>query len=355
MKQIDQSNLLDILSERLSLADMRELCLHLGIDHENLAGDGKRDQILALIRYLNRRERLPDLIAVIEAQRPDIPIAQLFKPETAVPPAVESIPAPAAHPPPARGYATELAVLARFKSRGNLLVVAGGDFGQSLTGVAGRQDLSDAIAAALDFEKGRPLPQVALEAGLAIFLDELNEVMARAAREPQLIHSILAGLVIENRLDMIVSLAYDNLLDKAFEEAGHPAHLVVDNANLRSRAFERPLLIQLYGEWRQPRSLVITEQDINQLLRGQLPDKRDIVDLLRTAFRQKAVLFVGYDLRDTAVNALLDELTGDRFTQPAFAVWSGLTAAQTRAWLASRNLTVIDANPIVFLQTLLDA
>lgn len=355
MMQINQASLLDILSERLSLADLRELCLNLDIDHETLAGDGKRDQILALILYLNRHTRLPDLIKVIEARRPDIPLAQVLKPETTVEPPAETLVPPAPTQSPAGAFGTELAVLARFKARGNLLVVAGGDFDRSLTGVASRQELSDALADAFYLENGRPLPAVVLEVGLAVFLDELNDSMARAAREPQLIHSILAGLVIENRLDTIVSLAYDNLLDKAFEEAGHPAHLVVDNANLRSRARERPLLVQLYGEWRQPRSLVATEQDINQLLRGQLPDKRDIVDLLRAAFRQKAVLFVGYDLHDTAVNALLDELAGDRFSQPAFAIGPGLPAAQTRAWLVNRNLTVIDTDPVAFLQALLDA
>ncbi len=349
--EINKGNLLDLLTSALSLAEVQELCAFLEIDYENLEGSTKTIKILSLIQYLDRRSRLPELITLLQQRRPDLDLGRdPTTPVTDLPPAKPTPPTT----PTATAYTAELKQLIRFKQRGNLLLIVGGDLDSTLTGVASRQALSNQLADDFGLVGNRPLAKVALEAGVPAFLDMLNDELGRAPRQPHEIHLQCAKLVARNNLPMLLSLAYDSQLDRAFEALGTPAHLAVEDVNLRSRSFDKPLLIQLYGNWRQPRSLVVTDQEVNQLLRGNRDDKRDLLDAVRAAFRQNAVLFVGYDLDDSAVNALLDELAGDRFQQRGFALWQGLPESQARAWLTSRNLTVLDAAPVSFLQALLD-
>ena len=51
-------------------AEFQNLCFRLGVDYENLGGQGKAARVQALISYLHRQGRIGDLIEVVKEMRP---------------------------------------------------------------------------------------------------------------------------------------------------------------------------------------------------------------------------------------------------------------------------------------------
>jgi DNA-binding NtrC family response regulator len=68
-----RTRLLRVMSERLDEAELRTLCFDLEIEYEDLPGQGKVNKTRELIRHLERRERISDLLEKGEQLRPDIP------------------------------------------------------------------------------------------------------------------------------------------------------------------------------------------------------------------------------------------------------------------------------------------
>lgn len=62
-----------ILCERFDEGELRTLCFYLQIDYDNLPGVGKENKARELVVYLDRRERLSELVEAGQKQRPDIP------------------------------------------------------------------------------------------------------------------------------------------------------------------------------------------------------------------------------------------------------------------------------------------
>ena len=72
--------LLDFLNDRFNIEEIRDICVQLGIDYEDLPaqGQGKRSFARELIRYLERRQRLEELLPILEARRPQLFAATNF-------------------------------------------------------------------------------------------------------------------------------------------------------------------------------------------------------------------------------------------------------------------------------------
>lgn len=64
--------LFNILIEHFSLSELKELCFSLNIDFENLPNSNKREFVLTLISYVNRRGRLQELNEYVIYTRPKI-------------------------------------------------------------------------------------------------------------------------------------------------------------------------------------------------------------------------------------------------------------------------------------------
>ena len=60
------------LEQHFNLAEIRMLCLKLNIDYESLAGEEKQSKILELLLFLARRNRLSQLIILLEKERPNV-------------------------------------------------------------------------------------------------------------------------------------------------------------------------------------------------------------------------------------------------------------------------------------------
>ena len=60
-----------ILADRFSKGELRTLCFTLGVDYDDLPGEGKSDKARELIVYLEHRGRIPELVETGEQLRPD--------------------------------------------------------------------------------------------------------------------------------------------------------------------------------------------------------------------------------------------------------------------------------------------
>ena len=58
------------LAETYNNDELRELCFHLGIYHELFAQRTKQEMARELVTYLDRRNRIPDLILKCKEERP---------------------------------------------------------------------------------------------------------------------------------------------------------------------------------------------------------------------------------------------------------------------------------------------
>lgn len=73
MKNRNGTRLRQILTQRFSDDELRTLCFDLGLDYDLLPGEGKGGRARELLRYLDRRDRIDELIEVGQSLRPDVP------------------------------------------------------------------------------------------------------------------------------------------------------------------------------------------------------------------------------------------------------------------------------------------
>jgi hypothetical protein len=87
---LSQPQLVDLknkMDEYFNTNEIETLCFDLGIDYENLSGEGKSAKIRELIEYCRRQDRLDELVARVRAERPKVawpgtPAAQAAAPQT---------------------------------------------------------------------------------------------------------------------------------------------------------------------------------------------------------------------------------------------------------------------------------
>lgn len=75
---IDRRKLTRVLLEQFNEEELRDLCFELVLDYENLAGSGKSVKVRSLIQYLQRRNRLPELLDLLKKVRPRIDFDDLI-------------------------------------------------------------------------------------------------------------------------------------------------------------------------------------------------------------------------------------------------------------------------------------
>ena len=71
-RELSNSDLLSILSVRFSREELRTLCFELGVDFDDLGGEGKTAKARELILRMRRYSQLENLIQRIKETRPDI-------------------------------------------------------------------------------------------------------------------------------------------------------------------------------------------------------------------------------------------------------------------------------------------
>jgi hypothetical protein len=240
-------------------------------------------------------------------------------------------------------------------SRRTLALFLGSDLPQQITGLPSRADLARELSRRRGLDDTFSIAEVAQRIGrgdnrwdlVAYIRDQLDTT----GKQPQPIHRFLVDLVQIHQIGYLITTAYDDLVDLAFQEAGVPVNLVVRNSDVRFIVPGRPTLIKLYGDVRRPDTLVITEDDQYQLWRNR--DKEDLLDEVHTILRRNTVLFLGYNLSDPCFRFLWQETQdrAGRFACPSYAVWSGITKEDRQLW-RGRGVTILDEAPLHVLDKL---
>ncbi len=255
------------------------------------------------------------------------------------------------------GYERPLSDLIQQLSRGRLVLFIGSDLPADIAGLPSRQALADQLAEQEGLPPGQRLSAVAQQlmshGNRRKFTDFLREGWETTDKELGPFYRSVAGLVKASQPELIITTAPHRMLEWSLRDVGDLTfnNVARDNA-LPFADPNRPTLLKLYGDLDQPDTLIVTEQDQNALSRGRL--NPDMVDEVRRAFRRSSVLFLGHDLSDPAVNALFDEVAGDRFQASAYAVWTGLTTQEMESFRSNRGLDILPVDPLAVVQALLE-
>lgn len=226
----------------------------------------------------------------------------------------------------------------------------GADLPAVVTGLPSRADLARTLARRHGLDESLPLSEVAQRVGQAgnrfAFTALLREALATGA-SPRPFHARIVDAVRRLQIETVLTTAYDDLLARAFQQAGVPCDRVVRGDDLAFLTPGRPTLIHLYGDIAQPDTLVVTDRDHLDLLRDRA--REPLLDEVRRAFRRTSLLFLGYNLADPDFRFLFDQVAESRFARPAYAVWPGLPADEARSWHA-RGIAILDEDPLGALE-----
>jgi len=73
------TELRQVLVTRFNEDELRTLCFDLGVDYDDLPGEGKVGKARELVAFLDRRSRIPELLKFGRQLRPDVPWPDLFE------------------------------------------------------------------------------------------------------------------------------------------------------------------------------------------------------------------------------------------------------------------------------------
>jgi hypothetical protein len=269
------------------------------------------------------------------------------KTETAGPPHELGASSPAAELDP-----VVLTLLADEVRRGRLTIFVGSNLSMELTGLPPLADVGARLAARYSIASGGDEPFYVLaqrvagrsRSDLLLFLrEQLDGVF-----EPGPFDRMLSQLPIK----LIITTRYDGLIEDAFQAARRSIDVLTDGFGVGQRRGDSVGLLKLYGDLLQPRSLTLTEDDINDLF-DVASDKRGLVALAVQAFGGGTVLAFGVDAREpgfarlvgSAARTLGDSAPMVYVVRDADAEDGGVTSR--------RNVEFIDAPPLDMLTSLL--
>jgi len=190
-------------------------------------------------------------------------------------------------------------------------------------GLPGGAQLAEELARDCDYpgKDSRDLMRVAQYFELFYDPHELRNsvcrALTRASVTPTPIHRRLATLPIP----LVLTTNYDDLMERAFRDAQKEPQIAYyrardDARDLDEPTVERPLVYKLHGSIEQPGTLVITEDDVIELLASLLLRDPDLPPLVKRAFVDRSILFIGYGLRDWNVRVMLRALRGRKINTP---------------------------------------
>ncbi len=237
--------------------------------------------------------------------------------------------------------------------RHSLVLFIGADLPRQVTGLPARADLARLLARRKGLDETLSLADLAQRVSQAgnrfEFIDFLRHELDTLGRSPQPFHQQVAALVKAHQVETLITTAYDNLLELAFQQAGVGINRVVRGSDINFINPDRPTLIKLYGDVLQPDTLVVTDQDHTNLLRDR--DKEPLLEEVKRAFRRNTVLFLGYNLADIDFRFLFDQIAESRFARTAYALWPGLPEADVQMW-RDRGIAILEVDPLLVLMAL---
>ncbi|MCP4543138.1 MAG: SUMF1/EgtB/PvdO family nonheme iron enzyme, partial [Chloroflexi bacterium] len=242
--------------------------------------------------------------------------------------------------------------LAESVARGSCVLFLGADHSLGETGSPTHAQIAAALARKYSLPSGQSLSSAADEFlrqqsrnrnGLVTFLKTQVEF---ASVHPTDVHHT----IVELGFDAVVTTWYDDLLEQAYRAAGKSVACVVRGLDVAYTSGQDAIVVKLYGDIRQPKSLVLTSRDM-MLVNGHLAQRLEDV---RPYVRLRPIIFVGWDpgekgparqLYTTATESLGEHKRRN------YIVWPDPTPGDV-AWWEEDNVEIIPAEPLPFLRAL---
>ena len=107
-------------------------------------------------------------------------------------------------------------------------------------------------------------------------------------------------------LPLLFTTNYDELIEAAYQQAGHLLRVSITENQFRARRAERPArhMVKLHGSIDQPDSIVLTRSDY---ARSRV-ERQEMFSFLRGEMSEAAFLFVGFSLSDPNFGLLHDDI-----------------------------------------------
>ena len=231
-----------------------------------------------------------------------------------------------------------------------LSLFVGADLARSVTGLPSRSDLAWGLAQRHQLDATLSLAEVAQRVSQAgnrfDFTNYIRKELDTTKKSPQAFHLGLVELVRRHQVAVLITTAYDNLLELTFRQADVGINRLVLDEDINFNTPEWPTLIKLYGDAQQPTTLVVTDDDHVQLMRDRR--REAILEEVRRTFRRNTACFLGYDLTDPDFRFLFGTVAESQFAHLAYVVWPGMPEVDVRMW-RDRKIVIMDADPFGLL------
>ncbi len=230
-----------------------------------------------------------------------------------------------------------------------LILFIGQDLSQDITGVPSRTELANNLATQFNLSPSLPLGDAALQISRANhrykFIEFLHETFSQPGLFPQEFHKLLVALIQTYQIQTVITTAYDDLLEQALREQRIPYHTVIKENQLSLGTANRPTIFKLFGDVRQPESLIVTTQDQNRLPQ----EKEGLIKETIGKIRQNHVLIIGVHQVDSLIYDLFDR--SDSLSPTRFVLHPAITKEVAHTWQIL-GVEVLDGNPIQLLRQL---
>ncbi|TEU14190.1 MAG: hypothetical protein E3J21_16615 [Anaerolineales bacterium] len=154
----------------------------------------------------------------------------------------------------------------------------------------------------------------------------LKDNLDTTGKSPTAAHQALARLPIS----LVLTANYDDLLERAYRDAGKRVHIVVRDSNIpfMRSGLDAVNIVKLYGDLDQPDTIVLARQQYEAFFL----QRPQMIKLLETELGRSHVLYLGWSHSDPHFNLVFGELLNrfGEFMRPGYAVMFDLPEAQRK-------------------------
>jgi len=245
------------------------------------------------------------------------------------------------------------AILVEQFDKGELVLFCGMDLSASEDGLPTTAQLAQELAQHGEIKNGfrLTLPEVAERYSLITgpgyhsLVSYITERIGHPRYSPLPIHHLIAELPCQ----IIITTAWDTLLETAFLETQRPVTKIVKDSEISFVSAEKVSLIKLRGSIERKDSLVITGDNYYDVLQ----QRPQIANFVNHLLASKTVLFLGFGLEGEDFKRLYHSATRNlgQYKRRAFAVRPDPDPYLVQYW-REREVQTIVSEPLAFLKAL---
>ncbi|MEZ4735958.1 MAG: caspase family protein [Caldilineaceae bacterium] len=138
--------------------------------------------------------------------------------------------------------------------------------------------------------------------GLNHLIRFLKDRLDTTGKQPTAAHRALAQLP----LNLVFTANYDDLLERAFREAGKRVEVVVRDGNIpfMARGEDRVNIVKLYGDLNQPETVVLAQAQYERFFQ----ERPELVKLLEVELGRSTLLYLGWSHTDPYFNLVMGQM-----------------------------------------------